>query len=403
MSTATKTKPQATVSHHGIQQATLWQLFAAFDFENMIPTHNPGRDDRESWGLPELQIPTEMYSGFDPSKGCLVAHPIEAFGQKAVATALRQRKQRIKLLKDAGDAVFTYSFSAEGENDSKHDRKVEISCQTVAELLESNVNVEPLYWVVCGQRRTYAAVFTLALAAIEKGKEFADNYRFLVDVRSFVNMNSTRKMQLEENCENARQGYSEVGLLRNAISTLQDFPGMGVTDLGRLLGLEDIKDAGGNTTKSNYGARQKNHRWALLSTQHDSLCIYDRLNVEPVELKSGPRKGKLKYIADSGHLPVKKLDKENAQSLLGQAKKPNGMIKELLNMEEGEEPRRATTKEMETHFAQVINGSKTAGSASLGKAALENMLNTPAIADKQARIGDVLKAIINGDNSFFKA
>jgi len=377
--------PEAVV---GLQEASLGQIWAFADL-------NPGRDDPESWGIPEVQIPPDMSGGYDISKGAMVAHPFGYFDKATQKRAMQERLARIAEWTEKGDEKIIYSVP---NPTTGEDMPASITYAEAAAKLAEVKDVPIIYWIVCGQRRTAASVHSVILADKRRGSPAP--FPFWVDVRPFVSWQDTHLMQLEENAENARLAYSDVGKFRNVCQLLDENPALGEAECARLVGLLGEVDLTTQKRKTNKrGLVQKIYRWATLN-RHFALGLYQRVTADKVLVKHGPRKGFTAYVK-GGYVPLAKLDKEDGQSLLGKKKEkgklsPTPGVKAIL---QGKAP---TKGHCEDYFEVVITGAKVKASV-MGRKEIERLADDPTLMAVKTPVGTVLKAIVAGDTAFFAA
>jgi hypothetical protein len=404
-----------------LQHLSLGQFHALWDDKRNVPFHNPGRDDKESWGSPHMSIPQDMASGYDMSKGVMVSLPIERaaklFGLKnPQKTVELQRQARIALLRQRATATNTYRVS----NPEKPDEDIDlvITDGEVADFLEAVLEEKCTDIIVCGQRRTYAAPYTLALfARLHAGpvkkhlkkKEPTPNeviagaielYKFDIEQRDVLSVAELDDMILRENSQNSKLDYSEVGKLRNAILVLNQRPTIGETDLGHLLSLGDQFGPNGEKIKNNRGLRQKIWRWAKVGMKHPALKLAERIGMEPEKYPDNwspaSLAGTVKYVK-GGYIPTKRLDKEDAQSLLGDKQEPTAIVTEIIGSNQGNV--QATTEQVESYVERVMTGLKPAGSLTKGE--VKAYLDHPKLSTVSVPVADVLKAIWSGNHAFF--
>lgn len=385
---------------HELVTATLGQLWAFWDFELNIPAYNPGREDKASWGTPEAQIPPDMFRGYDLKKGAMAAIPIKQVGEllkikDPVKEAMEQRKQRIEAWRNATGAV---SFLFE-EEDGKP-VSVDITYAQAASVLERYAKVKPEWAVMAGQRRFYALPFTIALREAKLPKE--PEYTVALEALAYTGDSDALFSQLlYENRDNAKQGYSEVGMIRNAIRLLDRNYRLGEADIGRMLSLADHFDpVTKKPTTMKRGLRQKVFRAAKLALKHKSLDIGKRLDVDPeyIPAEHPTMAGKLKYV-EGGYIPVAKLDKEDSWALLGKRKENTNSVLALTNDKSPPEGGYDSAI-VEKWLESVITGSAPKRKGYSDKDA-KALLDSARVTDSVAKVGDVLKALTSGDATFF--
>lgn len=397
--------------------ASFGQLHAFWNASTGFPAYNPGRDDSESWGTPTTAIPMGMASGFDLSKGALVAIDVAtakrvfaelaenetdeatkelylAIANDPVAVAMAQREARIKELLASGEETTKYVVSNPAKPDE--DLTIEVTNRQVADAIALFAKVEPTHFVVCGQRRSYAAGHTLALAEKQHEVKPTDYEWFakIIEPGSLAELHDTI---LQENQSHDKQGYSLVGLTRNAIKLLDERPRLGETDLGRLLGAVDQRSAtDGKVTKSYRGLRQTLSRLARLALAFPELHLAERIGMDAEFYKSGAKEGRVKYVK-GGYIPVAKLNKEDVASLLGERKEATPVVAALMpNYEKGVQ---ATLAVVEKYVKTVIDGEKPRGGVT--SAEIKGWQSVARITNATPKLGDVFKALLAGDVEWF--
>ena len=388
-----------------VQTLNLGQFWAFWDVERDTPAYNPGRDDKDSWQSPLGQIPPDMAGGYDMSQGTIITYDVhqvsalyeelnkaypcelyEAIAADPVAVAMAQRQQRVECFLAIAEKTISYPKGEQGETDV-------LTMGQIADVYDHVLKVKPTDFAQCGQRRTYAAPGTIALALLQGGIENVREYEFYATRRKFESVASTHDMLATENAQNSRATYSPCGLLRNAIDFLSEVPGISELDLGRKLGLADRFDSVANrTTTHNRGNRQKYHRWAMVSSfpPNKPLDIYGRV----AKTVSTDDNGKLVYTPNGG-IPAGKLDKETAQVLLGATK--NGVVVPRyvpILGEKNESP--ASPVQVELVLKALISGHKPPVIDRRNMESWNFLLGHVTV-----NLGDVLTAIVKNDFAFF--
>lgn len=384
-----------------------FHAFGEFIDGRFVSTFNPGRDDVASWGNPLQDVPIDLHTGYDLTQGTMAAHkfsdvPSEVVNVNgrdvdvSIEAAMRERREFHAWLCETGDTKLVYKFSQTVDNAKGYVKtnegtdSVEFTHQDLADLLEPHLDTEPLYWVVSGQRRNFAKL-AIVLLAVKRGViKSALDYEFILEQREFIDFESTLEMILEENRTNAKQAISEVGCIRAACGLLNNDPLLGERAIGQKLSIKKR------------GQQQKVYRAAKLANALTKLNLADRLIAEPKYVDDGSKTGRLTYVK-GGFIPTNKLNATDLQSLLCKAAKCSAPVESAykrLNKtyKKGSRP---SLDVVETYLQSVIEGTLDVKSRGMNRDELQACLDTERTSEAYAKVGDVLRAILNNDAAFW--
>ena len=404
---------------YGLQQVALGSFFAWMDYPDPptlpdgtaarpLPHLNIGRDDIESWGAPEGDLPGPMSSGYDPSKGAIVLYPLEVLKAHGIDNpeefAIQQRASLVAWLRANGNVKVTYLRSKERKSATEEDETIEdtFTLSEVADLIESS-KVKPRWLATSGQRRTWASWFAALLA--HKRGYLADphGYTVLADVREPKDADALVREQLDENSGEGKRGYSASGYLRAAARVMSAKPLIGETELGQRIGLADHVDARtGKVTTNRRNERQKFYRWARIALRLPRLNLLERVKMAP--RVTGEGTNRVVHYDAGGYVPAEKLHKEAAQTFLGEKKndpEPNAGAS-IVNVTGKPYVKgfQATPDVVEDYVRGLIVGGRLK-SAALTAPDLRKLLDNAEVYNKPVTIGRMVRAILQGNADWF--
>lgn len=390
------------------------QVYVPMNTKIWTPLFNGGREDKPSWGYPHKQIPLELVDGWNIHRGSVALLPLARFAalrNLTVEALIKEANQQLKELREYLSAapidvfgelktvdfkVDTYIENGKGEKIVKENHFTISPSDILAQLPENYDGLE--YFPVSGQRRSWAMPWVNAVR-LSMGKPTIEYVGHVVD---FESLSALREAQINDNNENAKQEYSDIGRLANAQWFLQTNPMMTIDDLGRKLGLADVIDpvtkkpvAGG----SRYGMRQKFHHWGMICKRYPSLNIVARCSIKPVMTEG--EKPRIIYVKD-GYIDITKLNKEVGQCLLGGSKEVNNVVKAYLDKAGLVYAKGIIFKpqDIEGVIGELM-AEVPVKSNCLDKKAFEGLKADPTIVDVSVPLGKVFDAILKGESTFF--
>lgn len=395
---------------------TVGEFWAFWNFDDNCPLYNPGRDDAESWGVPEKELPNTMARGFDMAKGVgrvFDVEQVKAFaevmakrdGKQAdlwaaiaadpVAVAKEQRERRAKEWQESDDKI-VYTIADDAKDDLHAKKTVELAYSVVGGFL-LGLKADPVNFVFSAQRRTYALPFTAVLSERREYIDDAANFEFFASPMTFTTVADLHSLLADENDATGKRPYSPIGLLSNAIEFMCEQPSMKELELGEKLGLTD-------DVVNNRGNRQKYHKWARVACMFDDgenneLDLYRRIRLSPddFKVKSGKRKGKLKYDAN-GIVPVKPLKWQVAQAILGEVREKTDLDDATKGIVDSDYRGEWDATQVEKYFKRIVLDEKV---AKITTGNLKEWKKNKRIANRTTTIGEVLTAILENDADFF--
>ena len=324
---------------------------------------NPGKDDLASWGKPEQDLPLHtLIDGWDQVQGTALVREATVAEMDA---SVQQRKDIITWLLSDPERKQRYIVGAD---------TYDVSNVDTANVLRDMGEEPSRFTVIAAFRRTWAAMFALALSQkMGRIKSYKD-YPIYCVVREFADDFSRVVAQFGENDVLGKRKYSNIGNMKNAILLYSLNPFLSEADMARYMGQAR-------------GAGQQYHRAARLAASVDGINLAERIGMAIPA-------GKESAYTPGGYLPLSVLDKEVTATLLGIRETAAGSLREVLpTYGKGT---RATLVECEKVFEALITNTVKPRTVLTSKLLAELAANSQADKAK-VDVRTLLTAVAGGD------